>query len=174
MVKSGLLDPWDPRGPKIEDQGPWKLGSRKFFFFGFFQFCEKLAFFWGPKHPNLIIFEPPQTPKTLKITPNSRGGSLGNPPLQPPVSQTCRPTLIISIFLETSMTKVYSHKILNLYPTTLTPWTLLKLSLSFLIAYGRNDIYIIYSKERFTCHFGTVFKSSCKLSCMHACSKFYI
>ena len=61
--------------------------------------------------------------------------------MQPPIRQTCRPTLIISIFLETSMTKVYSHKILNLYPTTLTPWTLLKLSLSFLIAHGKTSFF---------------------------------
>ncbi len=67
MVKLGLLDPWDPRGPEIEDQGPWKMGLRKFFFFCFFEFCEKLAFFWGSKHPNLIIFEPlrPQKPSKL-------------------------------------------------------------------------------------------------------------
>ena len=137
MVKSGLLDPWDPRESKIEYQGPWKFRFK--IFFCFFQFCQKLAFFWGPNQPNLTVFEPPQTPKSLKIAPNFHGGPLGNPSLKPPMSQTCRPTLIISIFLETSMMKVYSHKNLNLYPTTLTPWTLIKLSLSFLIAYGSSN-----------------------------------
>jgi len=47
------------------------------------------------------------------------------------------------------MMKVYSHKNLNLYPTTLTPWTLLKLNLSFLFVYRtlRADSVANFSKQ---------------------------
>ncbi len=57
-VKSGVLGPMNPQGPKIEDQGPWKFGVTKIFF-ACLQFSDDLPFIWGPSHGNWTPNDPP-------------------------------------------------------------------------------------------------------------------
>jgi hypothetical protein len=42
-VNSGVLDPVNPQGPKLEDQGPLKFGVSKIFFFACMQISVVLA-----------------------------------------------------------------------------------------------------------------------------------
>ena len=68
-VKSVVLDPVIPRGPKIEDQGPWKIGVTKIFFLLLdFFLTNKLSFetLNITIGPQLLLPDPKNPPKNPK------------------------------------------------------------------------------------------------------------
>ena len=73
-AKSGVLDPVNPQGPELEDQGPWKLGVTNFFF-ACIQIAFALAFIWGPNHYNWT----PIDPTKQKNNPNLHRGPPSDP-----------------------------------------------------------------------------------------------
>ena len=78
-AKSGVLDPVNPQGPELEDQGPWKLGVTNFFFA-----CIQIAFALAFISALTIVFGPqltPLDPKKPKNNQNQCGGSLSDPSL---------------------------------------------------------------------------------------------
>ena len=72
-VKSGVLDPVNPQGPKLEDQGPWKFGVTKKIFFACMQISVVLAFIWDPNLHNWTPIDPPRPQKPQKISKNRVG-----------------------------------------------------------------------------------------------------